>query len=454
MLVGGIPAWRLPRDVVKREIGDYFAALGVKFHLNTRIGRDIPLAELMREYDAVYLAAGTQTPQQLDIPGERLALVYSGLAFMDQVNLASTPPSIGRRVAVIGGGFTAMDCSRSALRLGAEHVYVLYRRTKVEMPVDEYELEDAEVERVDFQYLVSPVAVTDNGKGAVGGLVCVRNGLGEPDGSGRRRPIPIEGSEFQLDVDTVIAATGQVSDLSWLQAGAAIPARDGRPVVDANTWMTRVPGLFAGGDFTAGARNVISAIADGHLVAASIDRYLLGQPRRRQSFQLTPLVPYVMAPDYTELSRVKMPALTPEGRWDAAKGAALNLANEVETGYTPALACIEARRCLLCHRNVTIDPDLCVLCSRCVEYCPYDCIKLVPFGALEDAGGVNDLAQTRLGKPLDLYRRNGKDSRDPYEEGQAFIMDEDYCIRCGICEAVCPTGALQMKLFELEEVSA
>ncbi|HEX5414801.1 MAG TPA: FAD-dependent oxidoreductase, partial [Chloroflexota bacterium] len=277
MFTAGIPAWRLPRDICHEEIDDYFASIGVEIRLNTPIGKDLPLTKLMDEYDSVYLGAGTQKSQVMRIPGEDLEGVFQGLEFMERVNLGPLP-RIGRRVAVIGGGFTAMDCSRSSLRMGAEHVYVAYRRSRSEMLIYDEEAREAEHEGVDFQFLVQPIEVVSYDGKTVAGLKCVRNRLGEPDASGRRRPIAIEGSEFILDVDTVIAATGQNADASWIPTELGVKTtRDGRPVVDPVTWMTDCPGLFAGGDFTAGARNLISSIADGKKAAASIDQYLRGE---------------------------------------------------------------------------------------------------------------------------------------------------------------------------------
>ncbi|HEX8033581.1 MAG TPA: FAD-dependent oxidoreductase, partial [Ktedonobacterales bacterium] len=270
MMVGGIPVWRLPREVTQEEVDEYLDALGVEVKLNTTVGKDVQLTDLLHDFNAVYIAAGCMLSNPLtdannkDVKGGHLHGVMPGLPFLEKANFGE-PVFVGKRVAVLGGGFTAMDCCRSCMRMGAEKVYVVYRRSKEEMPSDEYEVDEAMLEHVEFIYLASPVEVVSNDDVHVSGLKLVRNRLGDPDASGRRKAIPVQGSEFVLDVDTVISAFGQYADTSW------IPAQElnlevnrwGIPLVDRDTWMTSYPGLFAGGDFTEGSRNLISAIADG-----------------------------------------------------------------------------------------------------------------------------------------------------------------------------------------------
>ena len=480
MFTAGIPAWRLPRDICKEEIDDYFASIGVEIRLNSPIGKDLPLTKLVDEYDAVYLGAGTQKPQTVGMKNENIEGVYPGLAFMERVNLGPLP-RVGRRVAVIGGGFTAMDCSRSSLRMGAEKVYVLYRRSRSEMLIYEEEAREAEHEGIEFQFLVQPLEVLSNDGKTVSGLRCIRNRLGEPDASGRRRPIPIEGSEFDIELDMVIAATGQNADGSWIPQELGVKTtRDGRPVVDSVTWMTDCPGLFAGGDYTSGARNLISAIADGKKAAASIDQYLRGERdeisykarfdfvphlenvsdywygieqeiRDDQDSKATIVTPQdaairasrvpasvwsseamrrrlMVGDDYVLIDRQSMPGLDLQRRWD--------LNHEVELGFERGPAYEEAKRCLQCQLNIFLDGPNCILCNGCVDVCPTKVLSMV---SLDRIGSVDAdqshpiLAQT-----------------EKWPAGAAMLMDEDLCIRCGLCIYRCPTNCITMQHYEPE----
>ena len=209
MLTAGIPSWRLPRKVVQNEIDQYFAALGVEIKLNTKIGQDILLTDLMKQFNAVYLAAGCQLPATLGIPGEDLKGFEYGLPWLKKINYHHPEEAaMGSRVLVIGMGFTAMDCCRSARRLGAKRVDVVYRRTQLEAPVEEYEIEEAELEGLHFTYLASPVEILGR-EDKVIGVKFIRNKLGKPDAKGRRSPTPVVNTEFIIYCDVVIAATGQ-----------------------------------------------------------------------------------------------------------------------------------------------------------------------------------------------------------------------------------------------------
>jgi len=480
MFTAGIPAWRLPRDICKAEIDDYFAAIGVDIRLNQRIGTDLPLSKLLDEYHAVYLGAGTQKSQSMRIPNEELDGVFHGLEFMEAVNVGPIP-RVGRRVAVIGGGFTAMDCSRSSLRMGADKVYVLYRRTSNEMLIEPSEAREAEHEGVEFQFLVSPVEVLTNDGKTVAGLRCLKNRLGEPDASGRRRPIPIEGSEFDIELDMILAATGQNADASWIPSELGVKTtRDGRPIVDAETWMTDCPGLFAGGDFTAGARNLISAIGEGKKAAASIDQYLRGERdqiaykavfdfvphleqvsdywdgvsseiQKDQDQKVTIVTPQdatiraslvpasvwssdamrrrlMVGDDYVLVDRQEMPSLEREKRWD--------LNHEVETGFEKDSAYEEAKRCLQCQLNIFLDGPNCILCNGCVDVCP---VKVISMVTLDKLGSIDGDANHPLIEQTKKWRA-----------GAAMLIDEDLCIRCGLCIYRCPTNCITMQHYEPE----
>ncbi|HIC94943.1 MAG TPA: FAD-dependent oxidoreductase, partial [Anaerolineae bacterium] len=260
MMAVGIPEHRLPKDVLRREI-EAIEELGVEIRLNTPVGRDggPGLDELRREYDALFIAVGAHKSRRLGVSGEDLEGVLHGVDFLHRVNLGEDV-ALGRRVIVVGGGDVAVDSAMVARRLGAQQVTILYRRSRAEMPAHPWEVEEAEEEGIAFHFLASPVRVLGE-KGRVVGLECVRMELGEPDESGRRRPIPIPGSEFTVEADTVIVAIGQAVDASFLEAGGWELGRGGRIAVDPLTLATGVPGVFAGGDAVTGPATVIEAIA-------------------------------------------------------------------------------------------------------------------------------------------------------------------------------------------------
>jgi len=502
MLTLGIPEWRLPRDLCAEEINQYMGSMGVEIQFNRPIGRTITPAEieegkpnaisvldLKAQHDAVLLACGTQSPQSMDVPGENYLNVqglYSGLHFMEKINLHKYP-MIGKRVAVIGGGFTAMDCSRSSLRMGAEKVYVIYRRSRNEMSVYDEEARETEIEGVEFRFLVSQTEVV-LAEGAVVGLKCIRNRLGDPDASGRRSPVPIPGTEFILDVDTVVAATGQNSDVGYLADAGIKVSKRGRPDVDPVSWMTNVPGVFASGDFVAGARTVIAAIADGHKSAIGMDQYLRGakpadeKVTLRAEFALVPYQDYVSdyhldvtrsleewaqtqtlrqeypqdaavrmswqpisiwtadtmqrrlveGDDYDAVPRQEMPMIPVQDRF--------NLTTEVELGFTHDEAFQEAKRCLQCQLNIFVDGDNCILCNACVEVCPVNVIHMADLELIES---INNL-------PFEPRLMEAKG----WKSGAAMIMDENLCIRCGLCAQICPTNCITMQHFEPHLVSA
>lgn len=436
VMVNGIPVWRLPRSVTREECDEYMADIGVEMHYNTRVGRDIKVTDLLSQYDAVYIAAGCYTPKLLTgpdnkiIPGADLKGVVDGIRLLARTNYGE-PAFIGKRVAVLGSGFTAMDCCRTSIRFGADKVYVMYRRSKEEMPSDEYEVNEAIEEDVEFQYLVYQTTVLSKDGIHASGVRFVRNKLGDPDAGGRRRPIPIAGSEFEIEVDTVIAAFGQDSDASWLQANELNLEVDkyGVPLVDRETWMTSRPGLFAGGDFTNGSRNLISAIGDGRDAASAINRYLGGIDQPAEAAEEVELPDYRrgMVDDYESIPFQNVPSLPKKQRYSNTR--------ETETGYTPEQAVEQARRCLQCQLNIMIDPSICILCSGCVDICPYDCISM------------EGLSRVVKGDPMHRGTEN-------WEGGADMIIDEEKCIRCGLCIVRCPTDAISMVQFEVASPNA
>ncbi|MBQ4198409.1 MAG: NADPH-dependent glutamate synthase [Kiritimatiellae bacterium] len=286
VLVYGIPEFRLPKSIVQAEI-DGLVKLGVKVETNFVVGRTRRLRALMDEdgFDAVFVGTGAGLPKFMGIEGENLVGVFSANEYLTRANLmkayeegrADTPFWHGKRVAVLGGGNVAMDASRMALRLGAEKVYLVYRRSEAEMPARIEEVHHAKEEGVEFHVLQNAKRVLDDGSGRVGGLECLRYELGEPDASGRRSPVAVPGSEFTLDVDTVIVAVGNGSNplIAATTEGLEVNKR-GNIVVDPETNATSIPGVFAGGDIVLGAATVILAMGEGRKAARGINAYLEG----------------------------------------------------------------------------------------------------------------------------------------------------------------------------------
>ncbi|SHI17273.1 NADPH-dependent glutamate synthase [Desulfosporosinus lacus] len=286
VLMYGIPQFRLPKEIVQTEI-DNLKQMGVEILTNQVVGKITSVDELMENgYDAVFIGTGAGLPYFMDIPGENLNGVYSANEFLTRTNLMkgykfpeyATPVKVGKNVAVLGAGNVAMDSARTALRLGAENVYIIYRRSRDEMPARKEELEHAEEEGIQFRLLTNPVAIEGDERGWVKSLTCLRYELGEPDASGRRAPVAIKGSEFDIPMDTVVVAIGQGPNplVTTSTPGLELNKR-GNIVADPETLVTSKPGVFAGGDIVTGAATVILAMGAGKKAAAGIDEYLKGK---------------------------------------------------------------------------------------------------------------------------------------------------------------------------------
>ncbi len=283
VLMYGIPEFRLPKAIVRREI-DGLKQLGVTIEVNAIAGKTFTVDELFEEegYEAVFIGTGAGLPHFMDIPGENLNGVYSANEFLTRVNLmkayqfprAGTPVHIGKAVAVIGAGNVAMDSARTALRLGADNVYIVYRRSEAEIPARAEELEHAKEEGVQFRLLTAPVSISGNDRGWVNGLECVKMELGEPDQSGRRRPVAIPDSEFTLPVDTVIMAIGQGPNPLVQHTTPGLRVNRNGNIIADEAGFTSKEGVFAGGDIVTGAATVILAMGAGKKAAAAIHGYL------------------------------------------------------------------------------------------------------------------------------------------------------------------------------------
>lgn len=345
MLRVGIPEYRLPKNLLEIEI-KRIRDLGMEIQTGTVIGKDLTIEQLQQKgYKAILIAVGAQESWKLGIEGEDLKGVIHALDFLKDVNLGKKV-ALGDRVAVIGGGNVAVDAARTALRVGAKKVSILYRRSRAEMPAFSLEAKEAENEGIEFQFLVAPKRILgENGK--VTALECIRMELGEPDESGRRRPIPIEGSEFVINLDAVIPAIGEAPDVSLLPNGAKVT---GRKTIECEplTLETSLPGIFAGGDVVSGPATVVDAIAAGKRAAVSIDRYLRGEDLKVGREEEIKLVEEVSKEGVEKKYRQVMPILPVEKRTGSFE--------EVETGFTEEMALQEAERCLSCGG-----------CSECLE---------------------------------------------------------------------------------------
>jgi len=288
VLTYGIPEFRLPKKIVQAEI-DALRKLGVTIALNAVVGKLDTIEELLQEYDAVFVGSGAGAPRFKGIPGENLVGVYSANEYLTRANLmrsyqwpeSGTPPVRSRRVVVIGGGNVAMDAARTALRLGAEKVILAYRRSREEMPARAAEIHHAEEEGVELALLIDPIAVLADEKGRVRAVRCLRMALGEPDASGRRRPVEVPGSEFEIECDTVIPALGNDPNplIPRTTPGLKV-GKWGNIIADEQTGQTSREGVFAGGDVVTGAATVIEAMGAGRRAAAAIHEYVMARPSK------------------------------------------------------------------------------------------------------------------------------------------------------------------------------
>ncbi len=365
MLAVGIPPYRLPRDILQREIG-YVKKAGARIQTNTTIGKDITISELRKKgYKAIFVAVGAQENRRLYIPGEDLDGVSSALYFLKQFNL-NKKITIGKKIAIIGGGDAAIDAGRTALRLAQKkygkdtQVWLIYRRSREEMPAQKNEIEEAEKEGLRIHTLASPVKI-HGGNGKVTSLECQRMRLGKIDESGRRKPIPIPNSYFSLNVDMVLVAIGQKPNLSFFPHDDSPKISKWETLeVDPVTLETDIPGIFAGGDAVTGPRTYIEAMAAGRKAAISIDRYMQGKDLHADRGKEGIQDDYVKI-DITNVTphpRKKMPLLPIESRRESF--------DEVEVGFSEDMALGEANRCLNCGG--------CSECMECIKACEPEAI--------------------------------------------------------------------------------
>ncbi len=374
MIAVGIPPYRMPRHILQRDI-DIIAALGVEIVYDTRVGKDISLAELKQKFDAVFLAPGAHRSKPMGVEGEDKGykgFLKGGIDFLREAYM-SKPTGMGKKVVVVGGGNTAIDCVRVALREGAEASYLVYRRSRKEMPADVWEVDGADEEGVQFEFQVLPTRVIADESGQITGVECVRMALGEPDASGRRRPEPMAGSEFVIECDTVIPAIGQDPDLSFIPADCGIDitkwntvitkyiplkGADGKPLKDgmgndlSRTLITDMDGVFAGGDAEIGPLTVVACIGSGHRAAKVIQRWLdEGKVYLTDDERMEDILMFLGVYDKNE----QVPWLATGHRAHQAEVHGKERASyknycEVELGFSDSQAVKEAERCLRCYR--------------------------------------------------------------------------------------------------------
>jgi formate dehydrogenase major subunit len=451
MMRYGIPEYRLPKATLDKEI-DTMKNLGVKIMTGKSLGTHIRLEDLQKDFDAVYLAIGSWRATPMQIQGENLEGVWLGIQFLEQ-DIKGAKLNLGDNVVVIGGGNTAIDCARVALRKGAKSVKLIYRRTQEEMPAEPYEVEEALHEGVEMLFLMAPTGiVTENGKKK---LQCIKMVLGEPDRSGRRRPIPVEGSDMEIEADTIIGAIGQSTNTQFLYNDLPVKLNKwGDIEINGKTSQTSEMNIFAGGDCVTGPATVIQAVGAGRRVAEAMDSFLmkgyvkednLDYSCSRGSMEDLPKWEFECMPKF---ERAKMPAISLTER--------KNNFNEVELGLNKEAAREEARRCLKCgcvarfscdlrkeasahdieyakpiherpfipivddHPFIVRDHNKCISCGRCIAAC----------------------AEVEGPDVLSFYMKHG---RQMVGTKSGLPLQETDCVSCGQCVNACPCGALEAR---------
>ncbi len=455
----GIPEYRLPNDILQKEV-DNITELGVNIFYNKKFGDNLKYQDIKKDYNATILTIGSQKGTLIGCEGDDAENVFSGIDFLKEMEISGKPHNFkGKKVAVVGGGNTAMDCCRTSIRCGSTEVYIIYRRTEKEMPANPIEIHESKIEGVQYKLLTNPVRVNKDKEGKVKSVTCLKMELGEPDASGRRRPVPVEGSEFDLEVDFILAAIGQKTVVDFLEdinnsseEGELKINRWGDIDANPDTLQTGINSVFAAGDGVTGPATVIEAIAQAKTAAYSCNQFLYEEdivaPKKeflskKDNFKLQDSTVYEGC--YPEQLREEMPTLDPDNR--------INF-NEVELGYaSEEVAKHEAQRCLECgcvkvfncdlkdyateyeveqnkyageynefkvdfrHPFIEIDNNKCILCSRCIRICK----EVV--GA--DALGLVDRGFHTFVAP-----------------SMADRLQDSTCESCGLCISTCPTGAI------------
>jgi formate dehydrogenase major subunit len=454
----GIPEYRLPNDIIQKET-DCVTELGANIFYNKKLGDNLSYKELSEKYDAVILTIGSQRGTLLGCEGEDADGVFSGIDFLRNMEVTGQRYDFtGKKIAVVGGGNTAMDCCRTSLRCKSTDVKVVYRRSEGEMPANPIEIHESKLEGVEYLFLTNPVRVNKDERGKLKSMTLIRMGLGEPDASGRRRPVPIEGSEFDIEVDFILAAIGQKTEINFLddinkyaKDGQLKPTKWGDIDADKNTLQTGISSVFAAGDGVTGPATLIEAVAQARIASNSCHQYLTGQKveaihkeflSKKDNFKNQEKDEYIGR--YRSQVREEMPVMEPNSR--------VNF-KEVELGYTENQTMNETSRCLECgcveyfdcdlkkhadtykadqkrfagehkefalninHPYIEIDNNKCILCSRCVRIC-------------KDVVGANALTLVKRG--FETYVAPAFGDK----------LQVTKCESCGLCISACPTGSI------------
>jgi len=455
----GIPEYRLPNDLLQAEV-DNITELGVNIFYNKNLGGNLSYEKLKEKYHAVILTIGSQKGTTVGCEGDDAENVFSGIDFLKKMEVTGQKYNFaGKTVAVVGGGNTAMDCCRTSIRCGAKKVYIIYRRTENEMPANPIEIHESKLECVEYLFLTNPTKINKDKEGKLKTMTCIKMELGEPDASGRRRPVPVAGSEFELKLDFVLAAIGQKTEVNFLEDinrfadnGELKTTKWGDLDCDKNTLQTGIKSVFAAGDGVTGPATLIQAIAQAKVASRSCHLYLMDLPiepaqkeflSKRDNFKPQQKEDYIGC--YPKQSREEMPTLNPKNR---------NNFEEVELGYKDEkVAYHEAQRCLECgcseyfscdlkkysteydaeqnhfegefiehqvnfdHPFIEIDNNKCILCSRCIRIC-------------KEVVGANALGLVERGFKTYVAPSLGEKLQDTS------------CESCGLCISTCPTGAI------------
>jgi formate dehydrogenase major subunit len=455
----GIPEYRLPNDILDKEVKN-ITDLGVNIYYNQRFGDNLKYKDIKAKYDALVLTIGSQKGTGVGCEGDDALNVFSGIDFLKNMEVTGQRYDFkGKTIAVVGGGNTAMDCCRTSIRCHADKVYVIYRRTETEMPANPIEIHESKLEGVEYMFLTLPKKINKNSKGEVESVTCIRMELGEPDASGRRRPVPVEGSDFDLKVDYILAAIGQKTEVNFIEdinasaeGGSLQINKWGDIDADKATLQTGIPSVFAAGDGVTGPATIIEAIAQARTASLSAHQFVMGLPvkpaskpfsSKKDNFRKQKAQDYLNR--FEKQLREEMPVLPANGRMNFT---------EVELGYESAdIALHETHRCLECgctaffdcdlqklstdynaeqkafsgefreypvdfrHPYIEIDNNKCILCARCVRIC-------------REVVGANALGLINRG--FDTY----------VAPSMGDALQDTNCESCGMCISTCPTGAI------------
>lgn len=444
MLYYGVPAYRLPRDLIAAEV-KLIESMGVEIRCNTEVGKDISFDTLMKDFAAVVIAVGAKRSRALEMEGVHGPGVLGGVDFLRDVALGS-PPTLGERVVVIGGGNVAYDVARTSLRQSyfdtarsaarlhdVAEVHLACLENREEMPADDIEVHEGDEEGIERHHRLGPNRILRDDDGKVVGVE-FRRVLRVFDEQRRFSPRFDDEDRVVIEADTVILAVGQTADLRFVSSEAGVEINErGIMKLDASTLATTNPKVFAAGDVAHGPRLMIDAIASGKKAARAVFHFLTGAKLEVEAVQMhVPIEGYRREKDFEKLPRAVIPTASVEERLRDPDAL-------VEKGYGARGAQCEAGRCFDCGVNTIFDGSKCVLCGGCVDVCPTLCLKLVPADSLASFEGFAEIAEACFGEDSDLAQHS------------AIIKDETVCIRCANCAMRCPTGAITMERFSFGE---